>query len=61
MCLKLCIQLLNHKLRHTEYESFIIRRMAVMGLSENRGWKNAEDYTSIHSGFIKIARMLVVR
>jgi hypothetical protein len=60
LCLELCIALLNHELGDDEYESVIISGLAVMGFRDDRGWLNAEDYTTKYSGVIKIARMLVV-
>lgn len=60
-CLRLCTRLLNHPFRNSEYESAIISGLAVMGLKEDGGWANAEDYTPVYSGFIKVARMLVVQ
>jgi hypothetical protein len=47
-------------LRYSEYETVVIRRLAVMGLSEESRLMNAEDYTLIYSGFTKIAQMLVI-
>jgi hypothetical protein len=52
--------LLNHELGDDEYESVIISGLAVMGFHDDRGWLNAEDYTTKYSRVIKIARMLVV-
>src|SRR5277367_6410975 len=60
LCLELCITLLNHELGDDEYESVIISGLAVMGFRDDRGWLNAEDYTTKYSGVIKVARMLVV-
>jgi hypothetical protein len=34
--------------------------LAVLGFYDNRGWLNAEDYTTKYSGVIKIAQMLVI-
>jgi RecQ family ATP-dependent DNA helicase len=61
LCLKLCIELLDHDLAQNEYESVVISGLAVMGMREDEGWLGAEDYTPKYSGFIKIARMLVVQ
>jgi hypothetical protein len=60
LCLELCMTLLNHELSDDEYESVIISGLAVLGFWDDRGWLNAEDYTIKYSGFIKIARMLVI-
>jgi hypothetical protein len=56
----LCITLLNYKLGNDEYKSVIISRLAVLGFYNNKGWLNAEDYTTKYLGFIKVAQMLVV-
>ena len=60
MYLELYITLLNHELGDNEYESVIISGLAVLGFRDDGGWLNAEDYTTKYSGFIKVARMLVV-
>jgi len=60
LCLELCMTLLNHELGDDEYESVIISGLAVLGFRDDGGWLNAEDYTTKYSGFIKVARMLVV-
>jgi len=52
--------LLNHELGDNEYESVIISGLAVLGFQDDRGWLNAEDYTTKYLGFIKVARMLVI-
>ena len=52
--------LLNHELGNSEYKSVIISRLAVLGFRDDRGWLNAEDYTTKYSGVIKIAQMLVI-
>jgi hypothetical protein len=54
------VALLNHELGDDEYKSVIISGLAVMGFREDGGWLNAKDYTTKYSGFIKVARMLVV-
>jgi len=60
LCLEVCIELLNHQLTHSEYDSVVISGLAVMGMRADDGWLGAEDYTPKYSGFIKVARMLVV-
>jgi hypothetical protein len=60
LCLELCMTLLNHELIDDEYESVIISGLAVLGFQGDGGWLNAEDYTTKYSGFIKVARMLVI-
>jgi superfamily II DNA helicase RecQ/uncharacterized C2H2 Zn-finger protein len=61
LCLELCIEFLNHNLTHSEYESVVISALAVMGMRADDGWLGAEDYTPKYSGFIKVARMLVIQ
>ena len=67
-CLQLCIVLLDHRLDHDEYESAIVSYLAVAALQHIPGddpnqykFKDASEYTSILSGFIKIAQMLTVQ
>jgi len=60
LCLELCMTLLNYELGNDEYKSVIISGLAILGFRDNRGWLNAEDYTTKYSRVIKIARMLVV-
>jgi hypothetical protein len=60
LCLDLCMALLNHELGDDEYKSVIISGLSVLGFRDDRGWLNAEDYTTKYSGVIKITRMLVV-
>lgn len=67
-CLHLCIALLDHRLDHDEYESAIVSYLAVAALQHIPGddpnqykFKDASEYTSILSGFIKIAQMLTVQ
>jgi RecQ family ATP-dependent DNA helicase len=61
LCLDLCIELLDHNLTHSEYESVVISALAVMGMREDGGWLGAEDYTPKYSAVIKVARMLVIQ
>jgi hypothetical protein len=58
--LRFCIDLLNHPLQDNEYKSVIISRLAVLGIRDDDGWLNAEDYTSKYSTVAKLARMMVV-
>src|SRR5271170_4324576 len=60
LCLELCMALSNHELGDDEYESVVISGLAVLGFRDDGGWLNAEDYTTKYSGFIKVARMLVI-
>jgi hypothetical protein len=52
---------LDHPLVYTEYNNVIINAIAVIGIKEDRGWMDAEDYTPKYSVFIKITHMLVIR
>ena len=58
--LRFCIDLLNHPLQDNEYKSVIISGLAVLGIRDDDGWLNAEDYTSKYSAVDKLARMMVV-
>ena len=59
--LRLCIDLLNHPLKESEYESAIISGLAVLGIRDDGGWLDAEDYTPKYSAVIKLARLMVVQ
>ncbi|KAK3619415.1 hypothetical protein LTR56_024041 [Elasticomyces elasticus] len=61
-CLDLCIALLDHDLRGDLFESVVVGFLAAVGFNAEKGiLKEAYHYTSILSGFIKIAQMLVVQ
>ena len=53
--------MLDYSLVYTEYDSVIISTIAVMGMKEDGGWIDVEDYTLKYSTFIKIAYILVIR
>ena len=59
--LRLCIALLNHPLQDNEYQNAIISGLAVMGIRDDDGWIDAEDYTPKYSAIIKLARLMVVQ
>src|SRR5580698_10665273 len=59
--LRFCINLLNHPLKDNEYKSAIISGLAVLGIQDNDGWLDAEDYTLKYSAVIKLARLMVVQ
>jgi len=59
--LQLCIDLLNHLLKDNEYRSAIISGLAVLGIRDDDGWLDAEDYTPKYSAVIKLARLIVVQ
>jgi len=39
----------------------LISRLAVLGIQEDDGWLDAEDYTPKYSAVIKLARLIVVQ
>ena len=59
--LRFCIDLLNHPLKDDEYKSAIISGLAVLGIQDDDGWLDAEDYTPKYSAVIKLARLMVVQ
>ena len=59
--LRFCIDLLDHPLQDNEYESAMISGLAVLGMRDNDGWLDAEDYTPKYSAAIKLARLMVVQ
>ncbi|KAH6684807.1 hypothetical protein B0J14DRAFT_555754 [Halenospora varia] len=44
-----------------EYQSVLISGLAVLGMREDDGWLDAEDYTPKYSVMIKLARLMVVQ
>ncbi|KAH6702795.1 hypothetical protein BKA61DRAFT_704075 [Leptodontidium sp. MPI-SDFR-AT-0119] len=59
--LQLWIALLNQPLQDDEYKSVLISGLAVLGMREDDGWLDAEDYTPKYSAVIKLARLMVVQ
>jgi RecQ family ATP-dependent DNA helicase len=59
--LRLCIELLNHPLQDNEYQNVIISGLAIMGIRDDDGWLDADDYTPKYSAIIKLARLMVVQ
>jgi hypothetical protein len=59
--LRLCIELLNHPLQDNEYQNVIISALALIGMRDDDGWLDAEDYTPKYSAIIKLARLMVVQ
>jgi RecQ family ATP-dependent DNA helicase len=59
--LRLWIALLNQPLQDDEYKSVLISGLAVLGMREDDGWLDAEDYTPKYSAVIKLARLMVVQ
>ena len=58
--LRLWIALLNQPLQDDEYKSVLISGLAILGMREDDGWLDAEDYTPKYSAVIKLARLIVV-
>jgi hypothetical protein len=58
--LRLWMALLNHPLQDNEYKSVLISGLAVLGLREDDGWLDAEDYSPKYSAVIKLARLMVI-
>lgn len=54
------IALLNQPLQDNEYKSALISGLAVLGMREDDGWLDAEDYTPKYSAVIKLARLMMV-
>ena len=59
--LRLWIAVFNQPLQDNEYKSVLISGLAVLGLREDGGWLDAEDYTPKYSAVIKLARLMVVQ
>ena len=59
MCLDMLVGILDHQLGDSDYDSILLSGLAVMGIREDGGWVDAEDYTGVYSAVIKVARMLV--
>ncbi|KAH7418916.1 hypothetical protein BKA64DRAFT_614191, partial [Cadophora sp. MPI-SDFR-AT-0126] len=59
--LRLWIALFNQPLQDDEYKSVVISGVAVLGMREDDGWLDAEDYTPKYSAVIKLARLMVVQ
>jgi len=57
----LCIKLLNHSLQDNEYQNVMISGLAIIGIRDDDGWLDAEDYTPKYSAIIKLARLMVVQ
>lgn len=58
--LDMMVAFFDQEFKHTHYENAIISGLAVMGLRDDGGWVDANDYTPIYSAVIKVVRMLVV-
>jgi hypothetical protein len=52
---------LNQLLQDDEYKSVLISRLVILGMREDDGWLDAEDYIPKYSAVIKLARLIVVQ
>jgi hypothetical protein len=59
-CLNFCVELLNMEIEFSEYESALVRALAVLGVSET-GCRDPDSYPPILSAVIKCARFMVVQ
>ncbi len=59
--MRLWIALFNQPLQDDEYKSVVISGLAVLGIREDDGWLDTEDYTPKYSAVIKLARLIVVQ
>jgi RecQ family ATP-dependent DNA helicase len=59
--LRLWIAILNHPLQDDEYKSVLISGLAILGMREDDGWLDAEDYTPKFSAVIKLSRLMVIQ
>jgi hypothetical protein len=46
---------LNHPLQDNEYQNVVISALAIMGIRDDDGWLDAEDYTLKYLAIIKLA------
>ena len=61
-CLDLCISLLDHELKGDLFESVVVGFFAVSAIDPQRGiLKEAYQYTSVLSGFVKIAQIIILQ
>ena len=59
--LDLIVQLLDHAIPDTAYDSVLISALAAIGWEEDGQWASPLGYTPIYSAVIKVARMLVLQ
>ena len=59
--LRFCSTLLDHPLQDNEYQSAIISGLAVLMMKGDKGWHDAEDFTTKYSAVFKLARLMVVQ
>ena len=55
------VQLLDHAIPDTAYDSVLISALAAIGWEEDGQWASPLGYTPIYSAVIKVARMLVLQ
>lgn len=61
-CLDLCISLLDHELKGDLFESVAVGFFTVSAINVRKGiFKEAYKHTSVLSGFVKIAQLLVLQ
>ena len=53
--------ILDHTFQDNEYKSGLISVVGHVGLREDDGWLDAEDYTPKYSAVIKLAQLMVTR
>jgi superfamily II DNA helicase RecQ len=58
--LALLVSLLDHHLRDDYYQSALVSATAVLGVDRNCGWKPPPNYTTLLSGVVTVAKMLVL-
>jgi superfamily II DNA helicase RecQ len=58
--LTLLIALLDHQLGDHYYKSALVSATAVLGVDRNCGWKPPHSYTTLLSGIVTVAKMLVL-
>ena len=52
---------MNQLLQDDEYKSILISRLAVLGIREDKGWLDTEDYIPKYSVVIKLAWLIVIQ
>jgi len=58
--LHFCIQLFDHQLERTDYDSAVLSGLAVLAIKGD-GWEDASNYTPKLSAVIKVAQLLVIQ
>jgi hypothetical protein len=57
----LWIVLLNQPLQDNKYKSVLISGLAILGMRDDKGWLDTEDYTPKYSAVIKLVQLIVVQ